>query len=142
MTDKINVTNNHDGVLNVAGVDLRPGATTAVDAKAFDTWKLGNAASIWLEQELITTGAKSGSKVKEPKPADPPAKTEAGGKVDRAAYLAKAKELDLGLKANVSNADLVKAVDEAEAKKALESGNGGGGDGIERDPNTGAQDGE
>ena len=35
-------------------------------------------------------------------------------------------------KANVSNADLVKAVDEAEAKKALESANGGqGGDGGE-----------
>lgn len=137
MTDKINVTNNHDGVLNVAGVDIRPGATAAVDAKAFDTWKLGNAASIWLEQELITTGAKSGSKAKEPKPASEDPKTETPGKVDRAAYLARAKELDLGLKANVSNADLVKAVDEAEAKKALESATGGeGGSG------TGAQDGE
>lgn len=135
MADKINVKNGHDAVLNVAGVDLRPGTTAAVDAKAFDTWKLGNAASIWLEQGLIVPGGKSGDKVKEVKATAPEGgdnKTEAGGKVDRAAYLAKAKDLDLGLKANVSNADLVKAVDEAEAKKALESANGGeGGQGGE-----------
>lgn len=133
MADKINVKNEHDAVLNVAGVDIRPGTTAAVDAKAFDTWKLGNAASIWLEQGLIVPGGKSGDKVKEvkaPAPEGGDAKTE--GKVDRAAYLAKAKDLDLGLKANVPNADLVKAVDEAEAKKALESANGGqGGDGGE-----------
>ena len=135
MADKINVKNEHDAVLNVAGVDIRPGTTAAVDAKAFDTWKLGNAASIWLEHGLIVPGGKSGDKVKEVKaPASEgdDNKTDAGGKVDRAAYLAKAKDLDLGLKANVSNADLVKAVDEAEAKKALESANGGqGGDGGE-----------
>lgn len=144
MTDKINVTNNHTGVLNVAGVDIRPGATSAVDAKTFGTWKLGNAASIWLDQELIVVGDKSGSKIKEVKAKEP--ETDAGkgadGKVDRAAFLARAKELDLGLKANVSNADLVKAVNEAEAKKALEAGNGGEGSGDEGSGGEGGQGGE
>lgn len=133
MADKINVTNKHDALLNVAGVDIRPGATAAVDAKALEGWKTGHAAKIWLEQELVVIGDKSGSKVREPKQPAPEggadAQTQTEGKVDRAAYLARAKDLDLDLKSNVSNKDLVQAVNEAEAKKAQEAaGKGGDGD--------------
>lgn len=130
---KTNVTNKHDALLNIAGVDVRPGATAAVDDKALESWKTGNAASLWLEQELVVIGDKSGSKAKEPKSAEPkaPAGGEGSGegKVDRAAYLQKAKDLDLGLPANVSNAKLVEAVNAAEAEKAKASGNEGDGSG-------------
>ena len=133
MTDKINVTNKHDALLNVAGVDIRPGATAAVDGKTLEGWKRGHAAKIWLEQELVVIGDKSGSKVREPKQAAPEggagAQNQTEGKVDRAAFLARAKELELDLKSNVSNKDLVQAVNEAEAKKAQEAaGKGGDGD--------------
>lgn len=133
MTDKINVTNKHDAMLNVAGVDIRPGATAAVDGKTLEGWKRGHAAKIWLEQELVVIGDKSGSKVREPKQPAPEGgsgtQTQTEGKVDRAAFLARAKELELDLKSNVSNKDLVTAVNEAEAKKAQEAaGKGGDGD--------------
>lgn len=126
--EKINVTNNHDALLNIAGVDIRPGATAAVDAKTLEGWKTGHAAKIWLEQELVVVGDRSGSKVREPKkPAEPEGSAGSDGKpakVDRAAYIARAKELELDLKSNVSNADLVAAVNEAEAKKAQEQTSG------------------
>lgn len=131
MADKINVTNKHDTLLNVAGVDIRPSATAAVDAKALEGWKTGHAAKIWVEQELVVIGDKSGSKVREPKQPAPEGgtQTQTEGKVDRAAYLARAKDLELDLKSNVSNKDLVQAVNEAEAKKAQDAaGKGGDGD--------------
>lgn len=136
MTNKTNVTNNHDALLNVAGVDIRPGATSAVDTKALEGWQTGHAAKLWVEMELVTIGDKSGSKAKEPKAE--PAKTEGAGdgKVDRAAYLQRAKDLDLGLPANVSNVKLVEAVNEAEAEKAKQSG---GSEGSENDDNSGGE---
>lgn len=119
---KINVTNKHDASLDVAGTPVRPGATAAVEQSDFDVWSKGHAAGIWLKEGLIVKGGKSGDAVKEVK-ADPvdTASTTASGKVDRAAYLTRAKELGLDLKTNVSNADLVTAVNEAEVKKAQEN---------------------
>lgn len=62
-----NVKNNHDAALNVAGVDIRPGATAYVDDRKLDAWSTGNAAKIWLEQGLVEV---SGSTKKDAKDAE------------------------------------------------------------------------
>lgn len=132
-----NVKNNHNARLDIAGVEARPGATVAVPLRDFESWKLGHAAKTWLEDGLVEEVSNAEAVKVEKKAAKANAETggegsgaQTGtdGRVDRAAYLAKAKELDLGLKANVSNADLVKAVNEAEAKKALDEAGSGSGD--------------
>lgn len=115
---KKNVTNKHDALLNVAGVDIRPGATAAVDETDLKTWATGYAAKLWIEGGIVEIGGASGGAAKAEAPASTePAKTEPA-RVDRAAYLAKAKELKLDLPANISNTNLAAAVHEAEAKKA------------------------
>lgn len=113
MTDKINVKHNHSGLLDIAGVTARPKVAVAVDRKAFETWKHGHAAASWLKSGLVEV---VDPVAKEPaaSPASDPA-PDRPVKVDRAALLARAAELELGLKANVSNKELVAAVAAAEA---------------------------
>lgn len=48
------VTNNHNGILHIAGKDVRPGSSAEVDDTLFASWKIGHAASIWLEKGIIT----------------------------------------------------------------------------------------
>lgn len=52
------VTNNHSAPLNVAGIDVRPGASVAVPDDAFKKWSHGNAAKHWLKEKIITADAK------------------------------------------------------------------------------------
>lgn len=108
---KFNVKNNHDALLNVAGEDIRPGATVAIEQKALESWAHGNAAKIWIEQKLVEVTGRDGDKLREDD-------DEGGDKPDRAALLAKAKELGLTLPGNISNAKLAEAVADAEADKA------------------------
>lgn len=120
---KINVTNKHDAALDVAGITVRPKATVAVEERDFKTWKTGHAASIWLEQGLIVAGKTADAKV-EPETGDGDGEGDggsgsgSGAKPDRAALLARAKELKLDLPANISNTKLAEAVAEAEKPKA------------------------
>lgn len=51
---KTNVTNNHDGNLSVAGVDIMSGATAAVDTIKLKHWLNGHAAKTWVEQKVIS----------------------------------------------------------------------------------------
>ncbi|UQS95079.1 hypothetical protein Pam3_08 [Pseudanabaena phage Pam3] len=117
---KINVTNKHDAALDVAGITVRPKATVAVEERDFKTWKTGHAASIWLEQGLIVAGKTADAKA-EPETNDGEGDgsgSGSGAKPDRAALLARAKELKLDLPANISNTKLAEAVAEAEKPKA------------------------
>ena len=114
---KINVTNKHDAALDVAGISVRPKATVAVEERDFNAWKTGHAASIWLEQGLIVTGKAAAAKP-EPETDGDDGDDDKGAKPDRAALLARAKELKLDLPANISNTKLAEAVAEAEKPKA------------------------
>lgn len=102
------VTNNHDAPLNVAGVEVRPGATVEVDKGAFDKWTNGHAAKQWLKQEIITTDAK----VDVSKAPEPTAATE------REQLQARADELGIAYSADTSDEDLTNAVAEAEETAA------------------------
>lgn len=59
------VTNNYTGLLNVAGTEVRPGATVEVDKGAFDKWSLGNAAKLWLKQGLVSADTKAPAAAKD-----------------------------------------------------------------------------
>lgn len=48
------ITNNHSATLNIAGVDVRPGATVEVDAGVFEKWIHGHAAKTWLKLGVIS----------------------------------------------------------------------------------------
>lgn len=52
------VTNNHKGLINVAGVDIRPGATVSVPDDVFKKWSNGGPAKQWLKSGVISTDAK------------------------------------------------------------------------------------
>ncbi len=97
-----NVTNHHNGMLNVAGTDVRPGATVWVDDGAFDKWSLGNGAKIWLNLKLIT----SDSKVKVT-----PAKVDL---TEREQLELKAVGHSIAFTAETSDEDLLNAILEAE----------------------------
>lgn len=97
-----NVTNHHNGMLNVAGIDVRPGATVWVDNGAFDKWSLGNGAKIWLNLKLIT----SDSKVKLE-----PAKVDL---TEREQLELKAIGHSIAFTAETSDEDLLNAILEAE----------------------------
>lgn len=111
-------TNNHDGVLHIAGVDVRPGATVEVDSTEFAAWKRGNAASHWLKLGIVTTDE---SVKVEPAPAkQEPTKPAGEGdepKHDRAELFARAKELGLNPNATTSTKKLEEMVADAEEKK-------------------------
>lgn len=107
-----NVKNNHKAALNVAGVDIRPGATAAVDDGRFDKWKNGNAAKIWLDQKLITTDSKA-------------VKDDGGD--DRAKLASRASALGVNFSGDTSDEDLSKAVkDLSKAVKEAEKAAGEG----------------
>lgn len=50
----VKVTNNHDGVLYIAGAAVRPKKTIAVDDKLFASWSTGHAAKIWIDRNIVT----------------------------------------------------------------------------------------
>lgn len=98
------VTNNHDAPLNVAGVDVRPGATVEVDEKAFKNWANGNAAKLWLKQGLVV--ADTEVSVKDAKDND--AQTE------RHQLEGRASTLGIAYDDETADDDLLNAVLEAE----------------------------
>ena len=103
------VTNNHSAPLNVAGVDVRPGATVEVDKGAFDKWTNGHAAKQWLKQDIITADTKVDTfKAKEPNPS----------LTERQKLEARASELGIAFTADTSDEDLSNAVAEAEQEAA------------------------
>lgn len=95
------VTNNHDAPLNVAGVDVRPGATVEVDTGKFKKWANGGGAKVWLQQELITADTKSKAA-----PADP--------QTERQKLEAQAAGLGIAFDAETSDEDLTNAISEAQ----------------------------
>ena len=103
------VTNNHDAALNVAGVDVRPGATVEVDKGAFEKWTNGHAAKTWLKQGIISADTKVDlGKAKEPN----------GDLNDRQKLEARATELGIAFTADTSDEDLTNALAEAEQEAA------------------------
>ena len=98
------VTNNHDAPLNVAGVDVRPGATVEVDTGKFKKWANGGGAKVWLQQELITADTKVS--VKDAKDND--AQTE------RHQLEGRASTLGIAYDDETADDDLLNAVLEAE----------------------------
>lgn len=98
------VTNKHDGLLNVAGLDVRPGATVEVDDKAFKTWANGNAAKLWLKNGIVVADAKVA--VKDVKGNDT--------QTERQLLEGRASGLGLAYDAETSDEDLLNAVLEAE----------------------------
>lgn len=98
------VTNNYTGLLNVAGTEVRPGATVEVDKGAFDKWSLGNAAKLWLKQGLVVADTKVS--VKDAKDND--AQTE------RQQLEGRASALGIAYDAETADDDLLNAVLEAE----------------------------
>lgn len=48
------VTNNHTGTLNIAGIDVRPGATAFVADDAYTAWSKRHGAKIWLKEKIVT----------------------------------------------------------------------------------------
>jgi len=105
------VTNNHKGLLNVAGVGVRPGAEVEVDETAFKQWSHGNAAKIWLEQGLVTSNTKGDAPKSKKGDKD-------GGANDRSALEGRASALGIAFTAETSDEDLTNAVAEAEQKAA------------------------
>lgn len=99
------VTNNHTGLLNVAGTEVRPGATVEVDKGAFDKWTHGNAAKLWLAQGLVTTDAKAA-----------PAAKSKDNQTDREQLEARATGHGIAFTAETSDEDLLNAVLEADEK--------------------------
>lgn len=103
------VTNNHSAPLNVAGVDVRPGATVEVDKGTFDKWTNGHAAKQWLKQGIISADTKvDTSKAKEPNPT----------LTERQKLEARAAELGIAFTADTSDEDLTNAIAEGEQSKA------------------------
>ena len=68
MAKTTNVTNKHNAPMMVAGVEIAPGKTAAVDSKKLEHWSKGNAAKICIEQKIVVV-AGSG-KEKEAKPSE------------------------------------------------------------------------
>lgn len=99
------VTNHHDGLLNVAGVDIRPGADHAVtiDDKKFEQWSKGGAAKQWLKAGVIAVDGK----------VDVKAAKE--GQTDRQVLEARALELGVSFDTDTSDEDLADAIAEQEA---------------------------
>lgn len=105
------VTNKHDAPLNVAGVDVRPGATVNVDQGDFEKWSLGNAASQWLKAGLIESDAKP----KKGKEKDDQTNTQ---QTERERLEALAAKLGIDFTAETSDEDLTNAIAEAEQDAA------------------------
>lgn len=97
------VTNKHDGLINVAGIDVRPGATVQVPDDAFKKWSHGNAAKQWLKAGVVHADTKVDLK-------DVPAASEAD---ESAALRAKATALGISFSDETTDEDLANAVKEA-----------------------------
>lgn len=100
------VTNNHSAPLNVAGVDVRPGATVEVDKGAFDKWTNGHAAKQWLKQGLVVADTKVDVKTVQGDDAQ----------TERQQLEGRASALGIDFTAETSDEDLLNAVLEAEEK--------------------------
>ena len=98
------VTNKHTGLLNVAGVEVRPDATVEVNSTAFKNWANGNAAKLWLKQGLVVADTKVD--VKDAKGND--AQTE------RQQLEGRASALGIAFDGETADDDLLNAVLEAE----------------------------
>lgn len=105
------VTNKHDAPLNVAGTDIRPGATVDIDAGKYNKWALGNAAKLWIKAGIIVAGEPAAK-------AEPAPKEPEGGKepTEREQLMAEAKELGLNPNATISNVNLKKMIAEAKGE--------------------------
>ena len=118
------VTNKHDAPLNIAGVDVRPGASVEIDDTALKNWANGNAAKLWLKAGLVETTAKLDTSPR--KPTKTTTKTvengNSGGGVQvneaRLALEGKAAALGIDFSAETSDEDLTNAVAEAEQEAA------------------------
>lgn len=99
---KVTNTGKYDGILQVAGVEVRKGATVEVDADEYKSWKEGHAAKIWLKEGFI----KEGGAGKAEKPAEGGDQTQtdeekaAAAEAERQALLTEARELGLNPNAN------------------------------------------
>lgn len=101
------VTNKHDGLINILGVDIAPKKSVEIDTKKFEMWSKGGPAKQWLKAGVVVTDAKVDLKdVKD----DP--------KTDRQKLEARATELGISFDADTSDEDLVNAVAEQEANSA------------------------
>lgn len=117
------VTNKHEGILNVAGVEVRPGKTVEVDETALRQWANGNAAKQWIKGGLIETDAKLDTKPRERKSTTTVTNTvvqtaPTGGNEARIALEGKAAALGIDFTAETSDEDLTNAVAEAEQEAA------------------------
>ena len=115
------VTNKHDGLLNVAGVEIRPGKTVEIDDQALKNWANGNGAKQWLKAGIIETDAKLDTSPR--KAAAKSKEAPTGGAQDdtataRLALEAKAAGLGIDFTAETSDEDLTNAVAEAEQEAA------------------------
>lgn len=102
------VKNNHDGLLNVAGVDIRAGATAEVDDEAFELWSNSFAAKTWMKLGVIAPAEKAAKDADDDKKGD-------GGSPEptRDELFAQARELGLNPNGNTSNAKLAEMIAEA-----------------------------
>lgn len=105
------VTNNHNAPLNVAGVDVRPGATVEVPDTAFKNWSHGNAAKHWLKEKIITSSTKVD--VSDVKPAG-------DDLTERQKLEAQADALGIAFTPQTSDDDLVNALTEAQEQATVD----------------------
>ena len=105
------VTNNHSAPLNVAGIDVRPGASVAVPDDAFKKWSHGNAAKQWLKAKIITADAKVD--VSDVKPAG-------DDLTERQKLEAQADALGIAFTPETSDDDLVNALTEAQEQATVD----------------------
>ncbi len=96
---KVTNTGKYDGILQVAGVEVRKGATVEVDSDDYKSWKEGHAAKIWLKEGLIKEGG--AAKVEKTEGDGGAAQTdEEKAEAERQALLIEARELGLNPNTN------------------------------------------
>lgn len=102
------VTNNHNGILHIAGKDVRPGSSAEVDDTLFASWKLGHAASIWLDKSIVTVDGDEEQEEEHEEEHEDDTRSEREKLFDRA------HELGLNPNANTSTKRLEAMIAEAE----------------------------
>lgn len=113
------VTNKHTGMLGIAGVEVRPGATVEVDETAFKQWSHGNAAKTWLKQGLVESSTKGEDAKTTKTTTKTTTQTDNGGSqpTERKLLEARATAQAIDFTAETSDEDLLNAVLEAEEKE-------------------------
>lgn len=101
------VTNNHNGIISVAGVDIRPGATVEIADKDYNNWSGRGTAKAWLKAGIVSV---EGAKVK----AAPAGDKEPKEPTEREALEAQAAALGLDFSGETSDEDLLNAIMEAD----------------------------